>query len=64
MPIVTIEMWKGKTEQEKEKLIKNVTKTIAESLNIKEEWVHVIIHEPPKENWGIGGKQASKMEEK
>ena len=61
MPIVTIELWEGKSEEEKERLIKSVTKALVESLKIKEDWVQIIIHDAPMQNWGVGGKQASKM---
>jgi 4-oxalocrotonate tautomerase len=62
MPVITIDMWEGRTSEEKEKMIKNITETLSESMNIPKEVIHVIIKESPMENWGIGGKQASKME--
>jgi len=61
MPVVKVDMWKGKTEEEKEKLIEGITKTFVK-IGMKAEWVTVILNEVPKSNWGMGGKQASKVE--
>lgn len=61
MPIVKIEIWKGRNEETKEILIRNVTKAVSESINCPPEKVIVIIEDSPKANWGIGGVQASKF---
>jgi 4-oxalocrotonate tautomerase len=63
MPVVKVDMWKGKTEEQKEKLIEGITKAFIE-IGMKAEWVTVIFNEVPKSNWGMGGKQASKVEHK
>ena len=60
MPVVRVEMWEGRTEEVKEKLIKGITKVFTE-IGVSSEWVTVIINDVPKTNWGSGGKQASKM---
>jgi len=52
-------MWPGRTEGEKEKLIKGITKAF-EEIGVKPEHVTIVIHEVPKSNWGIRGEQASK----
>lgn len=51
-------MWEWRTEEQKEKLIRGVTKAF-ESIGFKKESA-IIIHETPKSNWGIEGKPASK----
>lgn len=61
MPVVRVDMWEGRTEEVKEKLIKGITKVFTET-GMRPEWVTVIINDVPKTNWGSGGKQASKME--
>ncbi|MBW2993134.1 2-hydroxymuconate tautomerase family protein [Candidatus Woesearchaeota archaeon] len=61
MPVVKIEIWEGRTEEKKEEVIQKVTKVISETLDIPERGVHIIINETPRQNWGIGGTQASKM---
>lgn len=59
MPIVKIDMWDGKGDEKKKKLIESVSRAVAESLDIPLEWVHIVINENPKENWGLNGNQAS-----
>lgn len=61
MPVVTVDMWEGRTPEQKEKLIKAITRAFAESLGTKPESLHIIIHDVPKINWGKNGEQASKL---
>jgi len=60
MPVVRVDMWEGRTDEVKEKLIKGITKAFT-GIGVSPEWVTVIINDIPKTNWGSGGKQASKM---
>ena len=60
MPVVTVEMWEGRSPEQKEKLIKSLYKAFEESLGTKSESLQVIIHDIPKTNWGSKGEQASK----
>lgn len=60
MPIVIIEMWTGRTEEQKAAVIRGITRAF-EEIGIKSEHVQVIIHEVPRSNWGVGGEQASKI---
>ncbi len=48
------------SEEQKAKVIKGITRTF-EEIGVKPEWVQVIIHDVPKDNWGIQGEQASKL---
>jgi 4-oxalocrotonate tautomerase len=59
MPVVIIEMWSGRTDEQKEILINGITKTFGE-IGVKPESLNIIIHDVPKNNWGLQGKQASK----
>ncbi len=58
MPIVHVYMWSGVSKEAKAKIIKGITK-VFEELGIPQQAVEIVIHEIPKENWGIGGEQAS-----
>lgn len=59
-PVVIVEMWPGRTEEQKRLIIKGITR-VFEEIGVKPEHVHIIIHEVPKTNWGISGEQASRI---
>lgn len=58
MPVVHVYVWSGFSNDAKRKTIAGVTKVFTE-MGIPKEAVEVIIHEIPKESWGVGGEQAS-----
>jgi len=45
----------------KRKLIQAVSKTVAESLGIEIDRIHVVLNEVSKDNWGMKGEQASEL---
>ena len=53
MPVVTVEMWDGRTIDQKKLLVEGITSTFAK-VGIPAEAVHVIIHDVPRHNWGSG----------
>lgn len=61
MPIAQINIMEGRTDEQKEMLIRNVTTAIMESLDAPEASVRVLINEMPKANFGIGGQSAHKL---
>jgi len=58
MPIVHVYVWLGFSNEAKKKVISGITKVFME-LGIPKEAVEVVLHEIPRENWGVGGEQAS-----
>ena len=60
MPVVIVEMWEGRSTEQKERLIKGITRAF-EEIGVKAEWLNIIIHDIPKDNWGTRGEQASKL---
>ena len=60
MPVVIVEMWEGRSGEQKEKLIMGITKAF-EDIGTKAEAVNIVIHDVPKSNWGSKGKLASKV---
>ena len=60
MPVVIIEMWEGRTNEQKEKLMKGIFKAF-EEIGVPPEVLNIIIHDIPKTNWGLRGGQASKL---
>ncbi len=60
MPFVNITMLGGRPPEKKEQLVKAVTDTIAQTLEISRESVHIVLYELPKENFAHGGVPLSK----
>jgi len=58
MPSVQVYMWAGRDKEAKKRVIEGITKVFTE-MEIPAEAVEVIINDIPKENWGMGGIQAS-----
>ena len=58
MPVVTIEMWEGRTIEQKKQLVEGITSSLVK-IGVPQEVVQVIIKDNPKHNWAIGGKLAS-----
>mgnify|MGYP001293516930 FL=1 len=61
MPIAQINILEGRTDEQKEALIKEVSEAIVRSLDAPIESVRVIINEMPKQHFGIGGQSAEKL---
>lgn len=58
MPIVHVYVWSGFSNEAKKRVILGITELFTE-IGIPAEAVEVLIHEVPRENWGVGGEQAS-----
>lgn len=59
MPTVQIEMFEGRTYEQKKRMVKMVTEAIVESVGAKPENVNIIIREMAKENHAKGGVLSS-----
>lgn len=55
MPIVHIEILKGRTLDQKRALVEKVTEAISESITCPKEAVKIIINEFEAENYSAGG---------
>jgi 4-oxalocrotonate tautomerase family enzyme len=60
MPVVIIETWFGKSEDQKATLIRGITR-VFEEIGVTSDQVHIIIHDVPKANWGTHGEQVSRL---
>lgn len=58
MPVVTVEMWAGRSIEQKKKLVEGITASFAQ-IGTPPEAVQIIIKDNPKHNWAIAGKLAS-----
>lgn len=58
MPVVTVEMWEGRTIAQKKTLAEGIT-SVMTGIGIPAEAVHIIFKDVPKHNWATAGKLAS-----
>ncbi|MFH1238779.1 MAG: 2-hydroxymuconate tautomerase [bacterium] len=56
MPVVNIAMLKGRSIEQKRKLVKRLTEVMAEILEIKPEVISIIIEEMDWDNWATAGE--------
>jgi 4-oxalocrotonate tautomerase len=55
MPIITIEMLDGRSEEMKLSLVQDVTDAVSRSLNIDKEEVDIVLKEVKRKDWTKGG---------
>ena len=55
MPFVHVRMIEGRTKEQKDRLVKAITRDVAEICETKPEGVWVVIEDVPKINWGVAG---------
>lgn len=55
VPIVSIDMFEGRTIEQKRALVKKVTEAISETLGVSGEHVHIVLREMKRENYAEGG---------
>ena len=56
MPIVTVDMWEGRSKEQKRKLAEALTNDMVDIAGTKAEHVTVIFRDVKKSDWAIGGK--------
>ena len=55
MPVVTVELWEGRTLDQKRALVRAITDAMVEHAGARPDALHVILHEVPLENWARAG---------
>ena len=55
MPIVTVSMYSGRTQREKDRLAEAITEDIINILKVKKEEVIIVFQEAPHGNWYSSG---------
>jgi len=58
MPVVIVEMWEGRTPDQKRSLAKDITEAFVK-IGTPAEAVNIILKDNPKSCWAQGGKLAS-----
>ena len=59
MPVVTVQMYEGRTVEQKRALAEAITRAMVEIAKTRPDQVNVIIQDVPRTNWALGGKLAS-----
>ena len=62
MPIATINIIEGRTDEQKERLIVKMTEAIHEAIDAPMPSIRIIINEMPKQNYAIAGQSIKKMD--
>jgi 4-oxalocrotonate tautomerase len=55
MPLIQVTMVEGRTTEQKHALIRNLSESMAETLDVPLERIRVAIYEISADEWGIGG---------
>jgi len=55
MPVVTVQIWTGRTLDQKRKLTKAITDAVVEHADARPDGLHVILQEYEPENWARAG---------
>jgi 4-oxalocrotonate tautomerase len=56
MPIIRVEMFKGRSREQKRTMVRALTDAMVESTGAKREAVWVVVKDVDKEDWGFGGE--------
>ncbi|MBM4445327.1 MAG: 4-oxalocrotonate tautomerase [Chloroflexi bacterium] len=59
MPIVTVQMWPGRTQAQKAELARRITEAVVTVVNTTPDATIVVFEDVAKENWAVGGVLAS-----
>lgn len=59
MPIVTVKMLEGRTDEQKKALVEQVTAAVVETIDARREAVTVVIEEMAKNHYATGGVRIS-----
>ncbi|MBD8004417.1 4-oxalocrotonate tautomerase [Bacillus sp. Sa1BUA2] len=59
MPIITVKMFEGRTDDQKKALVEKVTDAVVETTGASKEAVTIVIEEMTKNNYAVAGKRAS-----
>ncbi|HET7175326.1 MAG TPA: 4-oxalocrotonate tautomerase [Gammaproteobacteria bacterium] len=59
MPIIRVEMWTGRTLDQKRELVEVLTRETARIVGTEPDSIYIVIEDVKKENWGAGGRLCS-----
>ncbi len=61
MPTFHVDLFEGRTLEQKRRFVEAVTRATCESLGCEPSSVEIVIHDVKRENWATGGKLWSEM---
>src|SRR3954470_16048080 len=61
MPIVQVYLYSGKSKEQKNELVKRISRDFEEVVGVKPESLHTLFHDMDKHNWGFAGALASEQ---
>ena len=56
MPVVTVQLWTGRTVNQKRRLVAAITEAMVQHADCGPDHLHVIIQDVPKDSWGRAGR--------
>ncbi len=56
MPVVTVQMWPGRSVEQKRRLVEAITQAMIDHAGAKPDHLHVIIQDIPADSWGRNGR--------
>jgi 4-oxalocrotonate tautomerase len=59
MPVITVEMYEGRTDDQKRQLAKAITDAVVRIAKTTPEATHIVFKDVKKSDWAIAGKLAS-----
>ena len=59
MPVIRVEMFTGRTEEQKRELVKALTDAFVKTAGGSPESVFIVLSDVDKGNWGAGGELCS-----
>ena len=55
MPSIHVEMFKGRTIEQKREMVKEITEVVSRTVNCPKEAIRIVINEMEFENFALGG---------
>lgn len=56
MPFISVKMAEGRTTEKKRELAEALNRVTVSILDVKADWVTIVIDEYPRENWATAGQ--------
>ncbi|MGW2601987.1 2-hydroxymuconate tautomerase [Streptomyces klenkii] len=61
MPVITVDMLRGRTDAEKAALARELTDAFQRTCGSARERIYVVIHDIPQEDWAVGGEMCTNL---